>query len=354
MVLTVNPAGLAGDSVYLATLTINATDTSIDGPETVRVGLWVGSEAPTNATSVNRAFQQIVTDPIRPYVYAHNGGNIISVYNIYTGALVRTIDVGTKVENFAISRDGSRLFTSNQLSKGIVPVNLIDDSIGAMLAANTFVGNYLVYVRIHGSELLLTSDGNIVNASSGAVLSTEFGDEFDRHNDAVAASDDGTRFCTLNRGLSPLSMACFTLDYTPIDGEVAVVESSGTHAGFEDNGQDIALSADGAHVYLAAGAPYDFYQYSFGSFIPERTFPGTAHPAAIELAHDGRIFAGADASYGPTDLWIYQPDGTEITHKRVAGYTKGVLQGQVRASGDGLRVMALTDDPALVFMTSGP
>jgi hypothetical protein len=51
---------------------------------------------------------------------------------------------------------------------------------------------------------------------------------------------------------------------------------------------------------------------------------------------------------------VYTAAGVPVVDDHVAGYAKGLLRGELKASGDALRFVALTDDPLLAFFTIGP
>jgi len=72
----------------------------------------------------------------------------------------------------------------------------------------------------------------------------------------------------------------------------------------------------------------------------------------VEVADDGRIFAGADGlASSPVDVWIYDAAGALLGTIDVGG---GLLPRQCKISGDGLRLVALTGGPALQFVTVAP
>ena len=85
-----------------------------------------------------------------------------------------------------------------------------------------------------------------------------------------------------------------------------------------------------------------------------QTLPGFPYPNIVEIAADGRIFAGASNWYDPVDVWVYDPGGAALATYRIAGYAKSLLDRQLKISGDGIRMITLTDDPALTFTTVGP
>ena len=358
LVLTANPAGLTSDTVNLATVTITSPDTTVENTETIRVGLWVGSTTPTPTTTITTAYNEVAADPIRPYAYVAGTGNAIQIYNVYTGLLVNTIpSVAAQVGAMTISHDGSTLYAIDTTNFKIVPVNLDTLAVGAPWSP-TSLPLFLDYTRTNGIELVLSGNGQIFNAKTGAAFAPTFSSGYYGYV-VVAAGRRGTRFCTLDTGLSPYSLSCYPLDYTSLNGGQLLVgaEKSGVF-GIGSNGKDVAVNADGTRAYVASGAPYAFSVYdaatSQGNLPVVQTLPGNPYPSIVEIAPDGRIFAGAFNWYDPVDVWVYDPGGASLATYRIAGSAKALLDRQLKISGDGIRMITLTDDPALTFTTVGP
>ncbi|TMH81352.1 MAG: hypothetical protein E6H49_07295 [Betaproteobacteria bacterium] len=356
LVLTANPSGLPNDTVNLATVTITSPD--VENTEKVRVGLWVGSTTPTPTIAINTAYAEVAADPIRPYAYLAGTGSDIQIYNVYTGLLVNTItSVAAQVGAMTVSHDGSTLYAVDTTNFKIVPVNLDTRAVGAPWLP-TSLPLFLDYTRANGTELVLSGNGQIFNAKTGTAYASRFDGGYYGYV-VVAAGRGGTRFCTLNTGLSPYSVSCYPVDYTSLNGGQLLVgpEKSGVF-GIGSNGKDVAVNADGTRAYVASGAPYAFSVYdaatSQGSMPVVQTLPGFPYPNIVEIAADGRIFAGASNWYDPVDVWVYDPGGAALATYRIAGYAKSLLDRQLKISGDGIRMITLTDDPALTFTTVGP
>ena len=362
LVLTASPAGLSVDAIQYATVTLCSDDPTVGHTDVVRVGFWVGSKAPAATASIAGNFTELATDPIRPYAYVHSGGTDITVYNTYTTEIVTTIkSVGAQLGRMAPSTDGSRLFVVDATNFAIIPIDLDTHSVGSSWPLTTSTSAYLACTRTAGTPLLFSGDGTVYDAVTG----TRFGATFDAGyygNDVVAASQDGSRLCTVDVGLSPYSLSCYSLafgssqDRPLIIGPGHSVSGSGANGQVGSNGQDLALNADGSRVYVASGAPYVFTAFdATSSSLPVvQSLPGDAYPNNIEIMSDGRILAGANVLYGSKDVWVYTAQGVLVVDDHVAGYAHGLLPGQLKATGDALRFVALTDDPLLAFFTVGP
>lgn len=115
------------------------------------------------------------------------------------------------------------------------------------------------------------------------------------------------------------------------------------------------MSADGTRVYAAAGAPYTFLATtplprvcrSSGLF---RGTPIPTHQGHVRWANPGRC----QRPVWTRTCGVYTAAGVPVVDDHVAGYAKGLLRGELKASGDALRFVALTDDPLLAFFTIGP
>jgi hypothetical protein len=357
LVLTANPTGLAVDTIHYATVTVTSTEDGETLAESIRVGLWVGSQAPAATTEVALQFEELIADPIRPHAYVHNGANTLSTYHVYTGALIDSIDVGRPLGRMAIAHDGSRLFVGDPDSTGatrITPITLSDGTVGPTWSPLSVQRSlaHLEYVRVDGTALLFTGAGPVVNPATGIEFDM-FGDDY-RYNETIGASRDGRRICSLNRGLSPNTLWCFAVKYTDVEGDLLFTQRLGiAHPG--ENGQDLAFSADGNQVYIASGAPYVFVALDIASLgMQPRYIAGNSYPNNVEVAIDGRLFAGASVWYDPTDVWIYSSAETLLRQIKISGYARSLLPGQLKLSSDGLRMITLSDDPKLQFTTAAP
>jgi hypothetical protein len=331
LILTANPAGLAVNQVHYATVTLASSDATVIGPEQIQVGFWIGDSAPTATSLDPTPYVDLVTDPIRPYVYLATGGSTVDVFNIYTGTLATTLHgVGAQTKHLAVATDGSKLFASDDTNFKIVPVDLATGTVGTSWATGTAFGTHLAYTRTNGQALLLAGNSAIFDATSGSTLRPPA--TWVTNSYLVTASLQGNRMI--------FASTVNALDYSVLGGGRVVLGADVTGA----YGDDIALNADGTRFYTAAGWPYNFYVYdATAANLPlVQTLPGDAYPANVEVAKDGRIFCMASQG-NPLDTWIYAADGTLLNSMKAAGF--GILgQGAMKVSGDGLRMIFLVDD----------
>lgn len=343
LVLTANPTLLATDKLYLATVTITSSDTTVENTETIRVGLWVGSTTPAVVTTISTAYNEVAADPIRPYAYVAGAGGNIQVYNVYTGSLVRTISsVPTQVGILSISQDGSTLYAVDTSALAIVPVNLDTYAVGAAWPlSGSPAYPPIVYGRTNGFGFVLAGNGRAYDATSGALLAPTF---FGAVSE-LAVTRNGTLFCA--------ETVCRTLDYTALGGgQLSIGAFRSLNAtDIPVNCKDVAISNNASRIYLACGGVYHFMVFD-GTTLNQISFlPGDAYPNIVEIAADGRVFGGAFFGSITNDVWVYSSGGAPLATYQIAGL---LLDRQLKISGDGIRMITLSDAPALTFTTVGP
>jgi hypothetical protein len=327
LVLSADPAGLAPDTLHLAEVTITSTDPSIQNAETVRVGLWIGSTAPSAAITVAGSFTEIAADPVRPYAYAHSGGSAVTIHDIHTGASVGTIGgVGTALGAMTVSGDGSRLYVVDTSAKRVVPVDLDTRTVGASwsMAATSNTYPRVSWTRTNGLPVLVVADGTLRDPDRGTVLGTFVSSGQAR----VATSADGTVFC---------APYCRSLSFTQLGGgaltSAALKGTLDTHDG--------ALSPDGSIVYVTAMSGYHWLGYSTATGETVRVLQsGKPYPGNVEVGWDGRIYAGRYGSSYEPDVYIFDAEGAEVGSLRVAT-SDWLRDGELVLSGDGLRLVAV-------------
>lgn len=356
LTLTANPGSLPTDAVSYATVTVSSGAADAPTAATIKVALWKGSATPSASVSISgTAYTRLASDPIRPYVYAHQGGSSIDVYNAYTGSKLTTLTgVGTALGSMTSSTNGDRLYIVEEGFKRVAVVDLATLTKSGSIATTTPVhnGHELLSVRNTGVELLLLNDGTAYRASNGAAIHAATG-----LFGSIAAAQTGTRVFALNQGLSPASAASFALDFADVGGGKLMVQAlaSSWDAGSSSNGQDIAVQADGSTVYLASGAPYHFVtlegaDLAYSGYLPE----GAPYPNNIAVGSDGRVAGGLDGIYEDKDIWVYRSDGSVHSSYKTSGYARGLLPRQMHFSGDARMLVALTDDPVMTFIPVGP
>ncbi|MGM9487136.1 YncE family protein [Ideonella sp. YS5] len=358
LVLTANPAAVATDSLSIATVTIKTSDSKIANA-TVRVGLWKGASTPAavvTKTGVN--YIRIANDPVRPYVYAHDGTSTIDVYHAYTGAKVATITgVGNTLRDMAVGTDGRNLYVVDEGFKriAVIDLNTMARTRTITTSGPTDAGYTLVATRVTGVEVLLGGDGTAYRASDGAVVSLATGLRYH-----MTASRDGSHLYYINWGLSPASAGGYVADYTAAAGGALLTTPIPSSMDVGSDGDDIAVSADGATLYTASstsnnGAPYVFKTFDATTLSAIGHLPPvTIWPTSVEAASDGRVAGGVSGTYEDYDICLYSKTGALLRKYKVAGYAQTLAGQNLVFTGDALMLVATTTDPKLVFIPVGP
>jgi hypothetical protein len=354
LTVTADPAGLAVDQLHTATVTVTSNDGN-RAVERIRVGLWVGSAAPSAVrTNTTRSWAQLAADPVRPYVYAHDGGTSVYVYNVFNGNLVATItNVGTALGPMAVASDGGALYVADTTSQRIVPINLTTRTVATPFgdATGTLIASHgLAYGRVNGAGVLMWAGnaGLIVDGTSRVALAP-FASSW-----VYSFSRDGRFMAGINRGISPASIVRVAVDYTTLNGgrllASSATDSYNDFSPVVSNGRDVALSADGSLVYSASGAPYNFPRYSGSPLRYQGAFAADAYPTSVKVGSDGRVFGASSPSSSPANLWVYTASGSLVT----SASANGVRERQFVPSGDATMGLAVTDNASLLFLPVGP
>lgn len=341
LVITADPAGLTADSLHEATVTI-APDAAGIEPDTVRVGLWVGSAAPPAIRTVAGSFRTVVMDPVRPWAYVHRGGEDVEVYHAFTGALVATFArVAPALGALATSTDGTRLFAVDQTNLKVVPLELPAGTKGAGWSLQ-YTPRTIVYARPNGRGIVFVGGTRAYDVATGAQLDAT---PLFLSSEAVAGGAvDGSRLCWAPTGASGHDVYCHALDHTAAGSRLVV---GPVRTGYTDgyNG-DLAMNGDGSRVYHQDGV--------WDTATMQRVQTVSPRGRAYTVTRDGRVVVGSPNWYDEFDLRVRDVDGFVLSSYRIAGYAKWILDAQLEATGDGLCVATITDDPKLAFVAIGP
>lgn len=347
--ISANPSGLATDTLHYATVTLTSSDTTIANSETIRVGLWVGSTDPNPTDSLALSYSEITADPIRPYVYMHNQGTAIEVYNVHTATRVTTINnVAAQLGDMEVSSDGTTLYATDQANFAIVPVNLDTMTAGTAWNLSGSGTLRLAYGRVDTKGLVFASNGAVYDEGTGSPLTTTISTV----RSVLNVSQNGKKLCGINTGISAYTVACSTLAYSDLGSGTLSMTNTGSVSGPGGNARDVALLRDGSRVYVASGAPYNFIGFDTSTMKQDQTLTADAYPNSVEISADNRVYGGISSSYGPLDTWIYATDGVLQSSYYQSAYAKQIRDRQLVVSGDGLRMVVSVTDPAIKIVTT--
>ncbi|RYF44664.1 MAG: hypothetical protein EOO27_42910 [Comamonadaceae bacterium] len=304
---------------------------------------------------------RLLTDPVRPWVYAHNGGSSIDVYNVYTATKIATFShIAVAMGAMAIAPDGSALYVIDTSAKQMWVIDPVSGTkvraFSLVYAANAGVA--ATYLRTNGVGVVMLGDGTAYLASDGSALasgSTLFGGSA-----ALTAGPGGNQvFLSGPQGSSPAYPGIAAVDYTAINGGSFLYNTrsilGASNTPVASNAMDVAVSQDGARFYSAAGAPYACLAWDAKTGGYAGSLPGgDAYPNNVEVGSDGRIYCGISGWYSKADVWMYSTSGTLLHTFKFAGYAHALVDRSFVVSGDGLVGIALTDDPLMAFLPLGP
>lgn len=349
LTLRADPATLPDATLAIATVTVGSSTAGVT-PAKIRVGLWKSATAPAAVTTMpGTTYTELVADRIRPYVYAHSGDSSIDVYNAYTAQKIATVRrVGSALGRMAVSPDGSQLYALDTAERSLAVVDLNTLARSATWPLESAVNGYmpLVAARPNGVEVVFVGDGTAY--TDGRSLGRGYLTEmigFATTADAQRVYGMATRY---------------DVDYSAMaNGVLFSGLSLVLDARSGGNMTDVAVSPDGSRVYSASGGGVSGSGYRCavvdgidGSFIG--ALPGgDAYPNNVEVTSDGRSLCGIAGAYSGHDFWVYTPRGELLQSYKFSGYSSSLLNRQLVVTPDGVRVVALSDDPMMGFVTIG-
>ena len=352
--LTANPTGLAADQLYIATVTLTATDATIVNPEHIRVGLWVASATPSVVPSGTTSFaaaaqiNAVVADPIRPYVYVHETNSTsVRVFNLYTETEFAPLTgLPATTLSLTVGNDGNTLFALGSTGPVIATVNLNTGiaakvlNIPASPNANEPL-DFIRYVRTNGREF-------IMDGAERTFRVTDASQAGNGNTDYFAVTTDGSKL--FNESYS------FSLDYTDAGGGVFSVTGSPGNSGITaqpalvgdvtnvDGSSSCAPAIIGANCLIG------------GNYVSLSTNQAML-TNNLAMGSDGRLYVGVIPGQPfENDLYLFSATGTAApTTLKSNQYNLG--DRTMVISSDGFVLAAATpagQPPSVLIMPIGP
>ncbi len=353
--VTADPTSLAADSYNSANVTLTPADADVAPPEVIRVGFWKGTVSPLSNSTLPLPYTTIVADPVRPLVYAHNGGAFIDAYNVYNNQKQATLTgVSASLGDMAVSPNSDHLYVIDLNNHKLTGFDLKARSISSQwaLPASASTSTRLRVIRPNGVEIVVLSDGSSYLASSGARLANLAlaGGSFD-------VQGDGKRLVQQSEGSSTVQLTTLSTDYAALGGGTlfAAKLTPASHAGNGTLGQDLAVSPDGSKVYTASSTPQlcsALNPADLGSLYYLPT--GDVAPNNVEVGSDGRVYCGVAGKTSPADVWVYSNTGSLIKQIKFAASGQQLLPRQMVISGDGFILIGVTDASVVGVAPVGP
>ncbi len=345
LTLTANPAGLAADSFYSATVTVQTKASStFQDRETIRVGFYIGSTDPGVVTRT-RTTTSLAANPVEPFAYVSDGSPSIRLFNVYTGSLVSTfLKVAPTVGQMVLSTDGSKLFALDTTNYRIVELDARNGTALAhfQLAGPVSADFNFAYARPAGNETLYAQGQSAIDVASGTAVSAPIAAGNYFYDPYIVASPDGLHLAILERGLEPGGLYSFQAVAAGGQLTIAPVQSNSFING--ENCSVMAISADGTRLYPACGAPYEFDVYDWSTLTQIQTLRAVPYPNNAVIDSNGDFIGGVDGLYEADDVFVYNPKGYLLG--RVPTTPVSAANGQANnllaTSGDSTRVISVT------------
>jgi hypothetical protein len=358
LVLTADPTGLAY-GLHWATVSISSPDSNVERTLPIRVSLWLATPWPNSHDALLGAYVQLASDPVRPYVYAHNGSSTIDIYHAHAHTLLSSVGpLSGTLGPMVTSTDGRWLFVLDPTNGSVTRIDLDDTAVRTtwplLDGKPSGEPSTLVYARPSGHPVLLLSDGRVVDAASGSVFPT--GHIFTLPLfDIAKASPNGDRVCVLNTQQSPFSGACFKLlygDQGPPDVKHSpLIGFDGFSVPGGGAARDLAFMQDGGSIVVALESnPRPLVRFSVlggynGPLISDDP-AGTIYSArAVTLAADGAIHAQIiNGSDGFERLLVLNANESKRIYNYYIEGNVTTLYGQLVTSGDARGTVFLAGD----------
>lgn len=353
LILTADPTPLGSDTLSFATVTLTPLDADAGAPEPIRVALWKGTHTPLANVSTALSYSSVVTDPIRPYAYVHNGGAYVDIYNLYSGQKVGSITgLGASLGDMATSANGDYLFLLNLSSHTLATIDLNTLAVVAQLPVDADPSTRLKVIRPNGVEMVVLSNGAAYLTSSGARVTLPLSG-----GGTLAASGNGKSVLQQSENNSSVQITTLGVDYSALNSGTlyAAKSPAASHPNTGTLGQDIVVSQDGTRIYTASSTPKLCSILNPADLgVLGYLAAGDGTPNNVELGSDGRIYCGAAVKTAVSDVWVYDTTGKLLNQYKLAGSGKQLLPRQLAVSGDGMMLIGITDDGAATIVPVGP
>ncbi|MBV8125664.1 MAG: quinoprotein amine dehydrogenase, partial [Paucibacter sp.] len=355
LTMTADPTSLGVNTLNTANVAITPASADVAMPETIRVAFWKGSSAPTASTPLSLPYTNIVADPVRPLLYAHNGGAFIDVYNVYTQQKLSTITgFSAALGDMVVSPNGDHLYLIDINNHTLMTVDLNNLGITAQwpLPNSVSKSTRLRAIRPNGVEMVVLSDGTVWLATTGGRLPS-----IALAGGSLDATRDGKHLYQQDEGKSTVNLTTFSIDYAALAGGTlfAAKQASGSHAATGSQGQDLAASPDGSRIYTASTNPASCSALNPADLSIQYYLPsGNNPPNNVEVGSDGRVYCGVAGRNAAADVWVFSATGAPLKQIKFAAPGEQLAPRQMVISGDGFLLIGLTDAGTVDVVPIGP
>ena len=173
LLLTASTVGAPANQTESATVTIKSANPAVTNQVTIRVGLYVSNTAAVSVV-LPIAVHNMAASPVEPLLAVASAGTDVTLYNMYTGVLVRTLSaVAAAAGPLTFSEDGKSLFIYDTTNLDVVQVDVGTGTVIRTYAAskpsNGFGtdGNAIAVLHPNGYPMLATPVGLYYDLSTG-------------------------------------------------------------------------------------------------------------------------------------------------------------------------------------------
>jgi len=321
--------------------------------ETIQVAFYIngGVKAPKPTIALKQWQPQgdMVTDPIRPYVYVTTPTDVHR-YNIYTGEKQVMANLDKSLTALAIADDGRYLYLADRSDFSIKVFDLREQMVHARWPGPLFATDgknprlHLAFTRSNGKPIILNNSFNAFDAQSGDLLyrfnaQTKPGQMCCTENlPDIVPSRGGNSFYLQERGEHGHALFRFQMQYSYIKGVGLKIRQTG-YMSSSGAALDLAVSADGDEACIVTTGEHLSRCYFGPSVAPSRLLRLSGQPNNIEFGRNGDIFAAFKAKRKP-GIWHFNA----ISGKRGKRYTlKDVAHDRrMMLSGDNLSIVTMS------------
>jgi hypothetical protein len=350
LVVTANKTGLITDHLYTGNITLSSTDPNIERTETIRASLWVGSANPTNLSVPIANPYSMVANPVEPWIYVDGGGTSVSVYNVFTGALVATFNnVATAATVMAVSSDGKLLFITDMAANQTVAIDASTGAQKAIYIPSNFNPGFtqvpytygMAYGRPNGHALLWTVFNEPILVETGAhvppipFLGSGIGP-------SKSISPDGKYLIRRNPDTTD-SNALYsqTQRYTALNGEAVLVDNASFHATqFDSSILNLCLTNPSEHLFAATVHGFEVVTPdATQSILSHEDFSGATGSYDLACGWNGKQYV---ISADETSTNVLDDSGTALTSFQFGPSGVQFISRLTTLSGDNTRLISAT------------
>jgi hypothetical protein len=351
VLLVADPAGLATNQIYYATVTVVSASPLIDNNQRIRVALKVNSTDPV-ATSLSQVAVSIVANPVEPVVYASLTGGAIEVRDVHTGALVNTFNalLGPDGGALAISDDGLTLFAiDGWVTQRVVALNAGSGAVVGEFPLQRQYTTTLHYMRPNAHPVLITGHGEAFDVATRTAIEGFNLNTYYPSNKFAHTSNHRFIF-SQDRAFSPASLDKARIAWSTLVTPALVTEYLQTSESGEAGG-DVCVSSDDSRVMTAGNriaTPFNLLNSSdlaVAIRLPAQTY-GASNVACLWNG----LYMGSTNRDPPVNLFFYDAQGNEIASSLLYQVDHEPMMDRIIVSGDASRVIAVTGGPS--FHTS--